>query len=218
MLYASQQKGVKTAMSKVDLKKEFKHLYNSSSQEPDIVDVPVMNFLMADGAGNPNTVKDFTVAIEALYSLSYTLKFRVKKGEAAADYTVMPLEGLWWTDNMAEFSMKNKDIWKWTLLIRQPEQITGDLVAEAVEQVAKKKNLPALARVRLESFHEGLAAQIIHIGPYSAEGPTVEKLHRFIIANGYALTEKHHEIYLNDPRKVAPEKVKTILRQPVRKK
>lgn len=209
---------MKTAMSKVDLKKEFKHLYNSSPKEVTLVDVLQMNFLLAEGSGDPNTVKDFPELVEALYSLSYTLKFMFKKKEAAADYTVMPLEGLWWTDNMAEFSMENKDIWKWTLMIMQPEQITGDLVAEAVGQVAKKKNLPALARVRLESFHEGLAAQIMHIGPYSAEGPTVEKLHRFITANEYALTGKHHEIYLNDPRKAAPEKIKTILRQPVRKK
>ncbi len=205
-------------MGRVDLKKELKHLYSSSSQEVAIVDVPAMNFLMADGAGNPNTVKEFTETVEALYSLSYTLKFMIKKREAAADYTVMPLEGLWWTDDLTEFSMENKDIWKWTLMIMQPEHITGELVAEAVEQVAKKKNLPALSRVRLESFHEGLAAQIMHIGPYSTEGPTIEKLHNFITTNGYEFAGKHHEIYLSDPRKTAPEKIKTILRQPIRKK
>jgi len=177
-----------------------------------------MNFLMIDGSGNPNTSQDFKDAVEALYALAYALKFIVKKGELAVDYTVMPLEGLWWTDDMTEFSIDNKDIWKWTLMIMQPEFVSKDLFFEALEQVRKKKNLVALSNIRFESLHEELAAQIMHIGSYDAEAPTIEKLHNFIKENGYELTGKHHEIYLSDPRKSAPEKMKTVLRQPIRKR
>ena len=130
----------------------------------------------------------------------------------------MPLEGLWWTDDMAQFSTENKGIWKWTAMIMQPEYVTKDLVTKAFEQVEKKKNPPALSKMRFESFHEGLSAQIMHIGPYSAEGPTIKKLHSFIKEKGYefdGLVQKHHEIYLSDPRRTAPEKMKTVIRQPM---
>ena len=176
-----------------------------------------MNFLMVDGAGNPNTAQEYKDAVEALYSVSYTLKFMIKKGETAIDYGVMPLEGLWWADDMTQFSVENKDIWKWTSMIMQLKHATEDLFNKAIEQVKKKKSLPALPKMRLESFHEGLAAQIMHLGPYSAEGPTVERLHNFIRDNGYELSGRHHEIYLTDPQRSAPEKMKTVIRQPVRK-
>ena len=202
---------------KVDFKEEYKHLYNPSSKEAVIVDVPEMNFLMMDGAGNPNTAPEYKEAIEALYAMSYALKFMVKKGEAAVDYGVMPLEGLWWADDMTQFSVENKDIWKWTAMIMQPKYVTKDLFNKAIEQVKKKKSLPALPKMRFESFHEGLAAQIMHLGPYSAEGPTIERLRDFIKENGYQLRGKHHEIYLTDPQRSAPEKMKTVIRQPVRK-
>lgn len=202
-------------MGKIDLKKELKHLYKPSSIKINIIDVPKMNFLMLDGVGNPNIVPEFKEAVEALYSLSYALKFMIKKG-TGIDYTVMPLEGLWWTDDMTKFSIENRDIWKWAIMIMQPDYITEDLVGEALEQVKKKKTLPAFSKIRFESYHEGQAAQIMHIGLYSEEGPTVAKLHNYIKENGYVLAGKHHEIYLSDPRKTAPEKVKTILRQPIR--
>ena len=202
---------------KVDFRKELKHLYNPSSKEATIVDVPEMNFLMVDGAGNPNTAQEYKDAVEALYGVSYALKFMVKKGEAAVDYGVMPLEGLWWADDMTQFSVENKDIWKWTSMIMQPKYVTEDLFDIAIVQVAKKKSLPALSNMRFESFHEGLAAQIMHLGPYSAEGPPIERLHNFIKENGYELRGKHHEIYLTDPQRSAPEKMKTVLRQPIRK-
>lgn len=205
-------------MKKIDLKKELKHLYNPSTKEISIVDVPKMNFLMIDGKGDPNTSQEYKEAIEALYTVSYSLKFMIKKGETAIDYVVMPLEGLWWTDDMAQFSTENKGIWKWTAMIMQPEYVTKDLVTKAFEQVEKKKNPPALSKMRFESFHEGLSAQIMHIGPYSAEGPTIKKLHSFIKEKGYefdGLVQKHHEIYLSDPRRTAPEKMKTIIRQPM---
>ncbi len=203
-------------MKKVDLKKELKHLYNPSPKEVMIVDVPKMNFLMIDGTGDPNTSQEFKDAVEALYAVSYTLKFTIKKGKTAIDYGVMPLEGLWWTDDMTKFSMENKDAWKWIVMIMQPEYVTRDLVNKALEQVEKKKNPPALSKVRFESFHEGLSAQIMHIGPYSAEGPTIEKIHNFVKSKGHNLTGKHHEIYLSDPRKTAPEKMKTVLRHPIK--
>ena len=154
-------------------------------------------------------------AAEALFSLSYTLKFMVKKTEEV-DYAVMPLEGLWWVDDMSKFSVKNKDEWKWRSMIMQPEQVTEDSVAKAIEELKKKKRLPALAKIRFEGFHEGKSAQIMYIGPFSDEGPTIQNIHEFIRKKEGTLEGKHHEIYLGDPRRVAPEKMKTILRQPMK--
>ncbi len=205
-------------MKKIDFKKELKHLYKPSTKEVTIVDVPSMNYLMVDGEGNPNTARAAKEAIEALFPVAYALKFMVKK-EKAIDYVVMPLEGLWWTDDMTEFSMENKDIWKWTYMIMQPEFVTEDMYDKALIQVKKKKNPPALSKMRFESLHEGLSAHIMHVGPFSAEGPTVQKLHNFIKENGYkfdGLIEKHHEIYLSDLRKISPEKMKTVIRQPIK--
>jgi hypothetical protein len=203
-------------MKKIDFKKELKPLYSPSSKKVEIVDVPEMNFFMIDGQGDPNTSKDFQDAVEALFSLSYTLKFMIKKGELAIDYGVMPLEGLWWTDDMSKFSIEHKEDWKWSVMMMQPEFVTRELVDEATEQFKKKKDLPALSKIRFETFFEGKAAQIMHIGPFSEEGPTVEKLHAFIKDNGYALHGKHHEIYLSDIRRAAPERWKTIIRQPIK--
>jgi len=202
-------------MKKVDLRKELKHLYNPSAKEVTVVDVPPMNFLMADGEGNPNTSEHYRHAVEALYAVSYALKFMIKKGVDATDYAVMPLEGLWWADDMARFTVDDKDAWRWTMMIRQPEFVTEELVQEARSQVEKKKGpLPALPKMRFESFHEGRAAQIMHHGPFSEEGPTVERLHGFIEGQGNKLSGKHHEIYLKDPRRTAPERLKTVIRQP----
>ena len=202
-------------MTKIDFKKELKHLYNPSEKKVEIVDARMMNFLMIDGSGDPNTAQEYKDAVEALFAVSYALKFMVKK-ERGVDYGVLPLEGLWWTEDMTQFSVENKDVWKWTSMIMQPEYVTEDLVSKALEQVEKKKNPPALPKIRFESFHEGLSAQIMHIGPYSAEGPTIERLHNFIKENGYKLKGKHHEIYLSDPRRSAPERMKTVIRQPMR--
>jgi hypothetical protein len=200
--------------TKIDLRKELKHLYNPSSKQIAVVDVPDMNFLMIDGQGDPNTSVAYRNAVEALFAVSYTLKFMVKKGEQAVDYAVMPLEGLWWVDDMTQFSMHDKDAWKWTSMIMQPEFITVDLFQEALKQVKKKKDLPALSGMRFESFHEGQAAQILYFGPYSDEGPTIEGIHRFIAEQGRRLRGRHHEIYLSDPRRTAPAKLKTVIRQP----
>jgi hypothetical protein len=200
--------------TKVDLKKELKHLYNPSAKEVSTVDVPAMNFLMVDGEGAPSSPQ-YMQSIEALFTVSYTLKFMVKKG-SGVDYAVMPLEGLWWMDNMKEFSTERKDEWKWTSMIMQPEYVKEADVKTAIEQAHKKKDLPAIDKVRFENFKEGLAAQIFYVGPYSAEGPTVTKIHDYIHKTGHELSGKHHEIYLNNAAKVAPEKLKTIIRQPMK--
>ncbi|MBI5291283.1 MAG: GyrI-like domain-containing protein [Chloroflexi bacterium] len=201
-------------MKKVDLRKQYKHLYAPSAKAVGVVDVPPLNFLMIDGQGNPNTSPDFGAALETLYAMSYTLKFAVKLGKPAIDYPVMALEGLWWTDDMSRFSVDVKDLWKWTAMMMQPEFVTQAMVDEARAQVARKKNPAALPKVRFEVFHEGPCAQIMHIGPYATEGPTIKRLHVFIEEGGHTLRGKHHEIYLSDPRRAAPEKLKTVIRQP----
>ncbi|MDN3681943.1 GyrI-like domain-containing protein [Vibrio tapetis subsp. quintayensis] len=200
-------------MSKIDFKKELKHLYRPSAKNEVAVDVPEMNFLMIDGLGEPGS-ESFGIAIEALYSVSYTLKFMIKKGDIAVDYGVLPLEGLWWADDMADFIADNKANWKWTLMIMQPSYITKALVGEAIEQVRTKKKLASVDKLRFEAFTEGSCAQTMHIGPFSEEGPTVERVHRFIESNGNQLAGKHHEIYLSDFRRTKPENLKTIIRQP----
>ena len=204
-------------MEKRDMKKELKDLYNPSTKHVTIVEVPKMNFLMIDGSGDPNTSQMYKDAIEALFSLSYTIKFMIKKTKAV-DYAVMPLEGLWWVDDMSNFSVTSKDEWKWTAMIMQPEHVTENIVAKAVEEIEKKKNLPSLSKIRFDSFHEGTSAQIMYIGAYADEGPTIMNIHEFINKNEGALIGKHHEIYLSDPRRAAPEKLKTIIRQPMKKK
>ncbi len=202
-------------MPKIDLKKELKHLFQPSAKDVTIVDVPEMNFLMIDGAGDPNTSQEYQDAIEAIYAMAYTLKFMVKKRDAQLDYVVPPLEGLWWAADMEAFSMGDKDAWKWTAMIMQPEAVTQEMVDKALQEVAEKKDPPALPKVRFESYAEGLSVQIMHIGPYSEEAPTIQKLHAFAKEKGYQLRGKHHEIYLSDPRRTAPERLKTVIRQPV---
>jgi hypothetical protein len=205
-------------MDKIDYKKELKNLYTPPSKEVVVVDVPAFNFAMVDGMGDPNTSQAYRDAVETLFTVSYTLKFMVKKGKSPVDYGVLPLEGLWWADDMTSFVEGKKDVWKWTAMIMQPKFVTEQMFHDAVAQVKKKKNLPALPKIRFENFQEGLSAQIMHIGPYSAEAQNIEKIHAFIKQNGFELAGKHHEIYLSDPRKAAPEKMKTVIRQPMKKK
>lgn len=203
------------AMSKVDYKKELKQLYAASAKQPAFVEVPPLNYLRIDGTGDPNTSSAYQEAVQALFSLAYTIKFAVKKSPAALDYGVPPLEGLWWVDDMRQFSVERKHEWKWTLMIMQPAIVTLSLVETCRTELAQKKALASLPNVEFATFKEGKAAQILHIGPFTEEGPTIEKLHAFIDAQGLKLTGKHHEIYLSDIRRAAPEKWKTIIRQPV---
>ena len=201
-------------MDKVDLKKELKNLYNPPSKEVTMVDVPAMNFLLINGEGAP-TSPQYSEAIESLFSVAYTLKFMVKKGKGI-DYVVMPLEGLWWVDDMTKFSADKKDEWKWRALIMQPKYVTAEDFKTAIEQVKKKKNPIALPKLLFENFKEGPSAQIMYIGPFSAEGPAIQRIHAYIQNNQHILSGKHHEIYLNNPATTAPEKLKTILRQPMK--
>jgi hypothetical protein len=173
-----------------------------------------MNYLMIDGEGDPNTSQAYADAVEALFSVSYAIKFMIKKGPSAVDYGVMPLEGLWWVNDMSEFNPKDKSNWKWTAMIMQPAFVTRELIDRGITETKMKKNLAAIPKLRLEAFSEGTCAQILHIGPFSEEGPTIEKVHQFI-ASGGKRTGKHHEIYLSDLRKADPAKWKTIIRQPM---
>ena len=202
-------------MEKVDFKKQLEHLYRPPAKNAVAVEVPVMNFLMLDGAGDPNSAPAYGEAVEALYAVAYALKFMIKKGPQAVDYGVLPLEGLWWVEDMRQFSVENKSAWQWTMMIMQPDYVTRELYEAALVQVEAKKKPPALGKMRLESYHEGLSAQIMHSGPYAAEAPTIEKLHQFIADQGYQRRGKHHEIYLGDPRRTAPERLKTVIRQPM---
>lgn len=188
--------------------------YKASARQPQLVTVPGCGFLMVDGRGDPNHAPEYREAVEALYSLSYALKFSVKKA-GEGDYKVGPLEGLWWSDDIATFSVDRKDEWHWTLLIAQPDLVTADRFERIRAEVAAKKPLPGLARTRLEHFDEGACAQILHVGPFSDEGPTIARLHEFIEAQGGGLRGTHHEIYLSDIRRADPAKWRTIIRQPL---
>ena len=216
-------------MTKIDFKREYKELYQPPVKTFEIVDVPPMQYLMIDGRGDPNTSQEYQDAIEALYALAYKIKF-VSKKALGKDYVVPPLEGLWGSPEMIssltgitdertwleQFQSSDRDAWQWTMMILQPEWITQEIFSQAFDEVRSGKNPISLEKIRLESYHEGPSVQILHIGPYATEGPVLAKLHtRFLPENGYTEAGKHHEIYLSDPRKTAPEKLRTILRQPI---
>ncbi len=201
-------------MAKIDLKKELKHFYLPSAKEVVEVKVPAFKYLMVDGEGDPNTSQEYAQAVEALFSVSYTAKFMVKKGGQALDYAVMPLEGLWWADDMAAFTANNKALWKWTMMIVQPSFVENEVIECAITEVMKKKDFPAASKLRLESFTEGRCAQILHVGPFSEEGPTIQRVHDFIDSRA-TRTGKHHEIYLSDIRRADPKNWKTIIRHPM---
>ncbi|MBN9421321.1 MAG: hypothetical protein BGO63_19125 [Candidatus Accumulibacter sp. 66-26] len=202
-------------MQKIDLKKELKHLYQPSTKEVVQVEVPTFQFLMVDGEGDPNTSQEYAQAVEALFAVSYTAKFMVKKGAQGIDYAVMPLEGLWWADDMSVFIANDKSRWKWTMMIMQPHFVATEVIQAAISEVKRKKALPAVGKLRLEAFSEGNCAQVLHIGPFSEEGPTIERLHSFIDART-GRDGKHHEIYLSDIRRADPAKWKTIIRHPIK--
>jgi hypothetical protein len=200
-------------VDKIDYKKVFRESYGATAK-PAVLEVPHMSFLMLDGAGDPETSPRFQAAIEALFGLAYTLKFMIKKGPMALDFTVMPLEGLWWAEDMARFR-ENRAAWQWRLMIMQPPVISAALVDEAATAMRARKKSLLLDEMRFERFEEGKAVQLLHVGPFSAEGPAVERLHRYAEEQQLALRGLHHEVYLSDMRRAAPERWKTILRQPV---
>jgi len=201
-------------MQKVDLKRELKHLYRPSAKEVVQVEVPTFRFLMIDGEGDPNTSHEYAEAVEALFSVSYTAKFMVKKGAQEIDYAVMPLEGLWWSDDMSAFITNDRSKWRWTMMIMQPHFVETDVIEESIAEVKRKKTLPAVGELRLESFTEGLCAQTLHVGPFTEEGPTIQRVHDFIAARS-TLAGKHHEVYLSDIRRADSSKWQTIIRQPM---
>jgi hypothetical protein len=203
-------------MDKINFTKELKHLYRPSAAGFVMVDVPPMSFLMLDGHGDPNTALAYAQAVEALFALAYRIKF-LSKEELERDYVVPPLEGLWWANDMGSFTAaRDKSAWDWTMMIMQPDWIEAAQYERALAEVRKKKTLPGLDLIRMERYHEGLSAQILHIGSYDDEAPTLHRLHtRWLPEHGYAERGKHHEIYLSDARRVEPSKLRTILRQPV---
>lgn len=205
-------------MQKIDHTKEFSYLYKQPKNKVSLVEVPQMQFLRIDGEKDPNQNPDYSDAVSALYSIAYKIKFAVKKGPLAIDYKVMPLEGLWWADDMGEFTLHDRTNWKWTMMIMQPDFITLDIFNDALVQVKTKKAIPKLDNVRFAPFTEGLCMQIFHQGPYGeGERETIQQLHNHISKEGFRLHGRHHEIYFNSPQKTASENLKTIIRQPVRR-
>lgn len=196
------------------MRRTFKAVY-AAGQDPELVSVPDLQYLMIDGQGDPATSADFQAATQTLYPVAYALKFRLKA--RGLDCKVMPLEGLWWMGEHTAWDASQRADWRWTLMIAVPDEVAPEDLEEAIAALrGKKPQLPSLAKLRFEVLHEGQAAQIMHLGPYAEEGPTLERLHGFIRAHGWQFAGKHHEIYLGDPRKSAGEALRTILRQPVR--
>ena len=213
-------------MTKLDLRKELKYLYSLSAKKVEIVEVPRFLFAMLDGqiepGQGPSTSTSFQEAMTALYGISYTLKFTAKlRKENPIDYPVMALEGLWWIEG-GEFDINKKDNWLYTVMMLQPDFITPEMFEAAREQVRKKSGeSAALTKMHCAPFEEGLCMQVMHIGPYADEPATVERMKAFARENGYrdlvGLGGKHHEIYLGDPRRADPAKLKTVLRHPIEK-
>ncbi|HET9654910.1 MAG TPA: GyrI-like domain-containing protein [Kineosporiaceae bacterium] len=199
--------------ARTDHRRTYPQLY-TASRTPALVDVPPLPFLMIDGRGDPNTAPEYAAAVQALYAVAYGVKFALRRADGT-DVAVMPLQGLWSAPDMSDFTTGNKDAWDWTMMIMQPEAVTAELVAQARSAAAGKAPESALARLRLDVFPEGPSAQVLHLGPYADEAPTIEALHTFIKARGLRRRGRHHEIYLGDPRRTAPQRLRTIIRQPV---
>ncbi|CAB4895927.1 unannotated protein [freshwater metagenome] len=204
-------------MEKFDLKNTLPDYFKASPSKFSVVKLPKFNYLMVDGKGDPNTSPSYMEAIELLYGTSYTLKF-MSKDELGRDYVVPPLEGLWWAKEMKSFEKREKSKWSWTMMIMVPNGITKAYATKAIKNFKEKKPEANISKIRFDSLTEGLSVQILHVGPYDAEGPVLARMHKeFMPKNNFGFNGMHHEIYLGDPRKTAPERLKTILRQPVTK-
>lgn len=201
-----------------DLLTDLKDVYTASAKSPKIITVPKLKYLTIDGHGHPDKTPAFQEGISALYQLAYTLKFMLKKSAPARDFKVMPLEALWWPPDGTAF-LSAPDDWNWTLMMVVPSFITAAQLHKAIDQVRSKKESPspAIDNVRLQEIKEGKAVQMLHVGPYSREEGTVNTVGDFATAGGYLLTGRHHEIYLSDPKRAAPEKLKTIIRYSITK-
>lgn len=200
--------------TKTDLKRALPE-YTAPKGSFALVTVPPRRYLAVTGSGDPNTSPDYADALATLYPVAYALKFASKK--QGRDYTVMPLEALWWADDMEAFTTaRDKSRWHWTMLNLVPDWVSSDLVSESIERVARTKQPPLIDRLNLQAVDEGLCVQTLHVGPYDDETAVLESLHHdFVPSHGLRLTGRHHEIYLSDARRVVPEKLRTILRQPV---
>jgi hypothetical protein len=208
--------GRRDEMDKYDVKLDLKACYSATSGDFSIIDVPEMQFLAVDGQGDPNSSQSYSEAVGSLFSVAYALKFH-SKAVHGRDFTVGPLEGLW-RGSEEDYLRRNKVNWRWTMMIAQPEWIGADTLATAREKAWSKKRLPAIQELRLTRLQEGPSVQILHIGPYDDEGPVLARLHHdYMPNNGLGRNGDHHEIYLNTPGRTVPEKLKTILRQPVRR-
>jgi DNA-binding PadR family transcriptional regulator len=204
-----------TSLDKYDIKKAHRALYAPPAKDFTVVDVPAIRYLAVDGRGDPNTSPAYAHAVEALYGVAYTLKFDSKND--GRDFVVGPLEGLWRADDPSVFLSRRKDAWEWTMMISRPDWVTDDMVHAAVDTVARKKENPALDDLRPHTLAEGTCVQILHVGSYDDETPTLDRLHNhYLPDNSLTFNGDHHEIYLSDPRRTAPAKLRTILRQPVR--
>ncbi|MFJ3956724.1 GyrI-like domain-containing protein [Arthrobacter sp. NPDC090010] len=202
---------------KIDFKKSLDS-YQAVRGDFRVLEIPQMRYLMIDGHGDPNTSPAYAAALAALYPVAYKLKFASKK-ELGRDYVVPPLEGLWWAEDMDAFTTsRDKSRWEWTMMLMVPEWIDESTFADAFAQAGAKAPPERLSEVRLETLSEGLSVQTLHLGSFDDEGPVLQRMHHeFIPGNGFQLSGKHHEIYLSDARKVSPEKLRTILRQPVQR-
>ena len=208
-----------STQKKIDLRKELKHLYAPSPKKIAIVEVPPFQYAMVDGTvepgQKPESSAEFQQSMQALFGISFTLKFMSKLHKVhPLDYAVMPLEGLWWT-GARDFDFDTSTPWHFTLMILQPAHITQTMYLEALQHLQKKKASQALSRLRLETFGEGTCIQTLHLGPYDQEAATMEGMKAFAEENQLSLQGRHHEIYLGDPRRCAPEKLRTVLRRPV---
>lgn len=202
-------------METIDLKKRIRDYFESSPDHFTLVTLPPFDYVMVDGEGDPNTSRDYAAAIELLYGVSYTLKFKGKK-ELGVDYVVPPLEGLWWAHDARAFVTGDKSSWRWTMMIMVPAELPRSLVLSALEEYQNKKPGAPVSRVRIDSLTEGLVVQVLHIGPYDAEGPLLARMHNeFMPDHALTFNGRHHEIYLGDHRRTAPQRLRTILRQPV---
>lgn len=202
-------------MAAYDLKREFKALYAPRNTGWEPVDVPEQQFIAVDGRGDPNTADAYVRAVEALYSVAYTAKFAAKRD--GADFVVAPLEGLWWSDRPEDFTARAKESWQWTMMICLPAHMSAEAIEDARAAALAKKGLPAIELVRRKTLHEGRCAQVLHVGSYDDEGPILAELHeQYMPDNGLGFNGLHHEVYIGDPRRTAPERLKTVLRQPVK--
>ncbi len=199
-------------MAKTDLKRSLGACYRARP-EVQLVEVPAVTYISYEGHGDPNGSQDFSDAMGVLYGMVYTLKFSLK--ESGLDFTVMPLEGQWWTDDEAHFSEASRKEWNWKVMIAVPDYVDDAAFERARAALRRKKDPPGLDKATLETITDGLSAQFLYFGPYSGEAPFIADMHRIVREKGYRLRGHHREIYLNSPQRVPEEKLKTIIRHPV---